>query len=153
MISDKALKIYDRVLYTITTLAILIGGFWTLFSFLQEKKKENILLKQQINLTIFNDKKAAYYELVDAASEIAVCNSYEEVVIAQKHFRKLYLGRAHIVVQLDNPVNEQKIDFNTLLNKYLKEKPTESPLTYFGANCLALSTTCKANLDINSIYE
>jgi hypothetical protein len=100
-ITEQKLKIYDRILATVSTLAIIVAGIWSLWEIIETRKKENILLTQQIDLIKFNDKKAIYFELCDAEGKIAACNSYDEVLIAQKDFRKLYLGKAHIIADLD----------------------------------------------------
>ena len=153
MATDTDLKVYDRALSTVSTIALIIGGIWSLNGFMQAHNKENNLRQQQIKLAIFNDKKAVYYDLVDAESEIASCNTYDEVIVAQKHFRKLYVGRAHIIAGLDKDVNIQKIAFNKLLDKYLKEKPAKTPFNYFAIQTLKLGDICKKNLDITTIFE
>jgi|JI6StandDraft_1071083.scaffolds.fasta_scaffold322762_1 hypothetical protein len=152
-ITEQKLKIYDRILATVSTLAIIVAGIWSLWEIIETRKKENILLTQQIDLIKFNDKKAIYFELCDAEGKIAACNSYDEVLIAQKDFRKLYLGKAHIIADLDIEVNNQKIEFCLLLDKYLNEKSTERPFDYFFDATLKLSDICKRNLDLNSIYK
>ena len=152
-ITENSFKIYDRALATLSAVAIIIGGFWTLWGFIRAKNKENLLIEQKIRLDKFNDKKDIYYELCDAEGEIASCNSYEEVVIAQKHFRKLYLGRAHIIAELDVEVNNQKVSFRKLLDKYLLEKPEARPFDYFKESSLELADICKKNLDINKVYK
>jgi hypothetical protein len=152
-IKEENLQIYDRLLATLSALALLIGGFWTLAEFIRTKHKENELLAEKINIEYFQDKKAIYYELCDAESEIAACNTYDEVLVAQKHFRKLYVGKAHIIAKLDTAVNNQKVDFCDLLNQYIEEKPQEKPFTYFQSSCLELSDICKQKLDVNLIYK
>ena len=152
-LTEKKFKIYDRALATLSTLAIVLGGFWTLWGFIRANEKENFLTEQKIKMENFNDKKAIYYELCDAEGEIVACNNYNEVVLAQKHFRKLYVGRAHINSELDVAVNNQKIKFGNLLDEYLSKKSTEDPYNYFAESALELSDICKKNLDINSLYK
>ena len=152
-IEEDKLKIYDRILATLSAIAIIAGGFWTLWGFIRANEKENLLLEQQMKLNVFNDKKAIYYELCDAEGEIAACNSYNEVVLAQKHFRRLYVGKAHIIAELDVEVNNQKVEFCRLLNKYLADKPPESPFDFFIDSSLALADICSKNLDIRSVYK
>lgn len=159
-LTEEKLRIYDRGLATISALALIIAGFWTLWGFMQDKEKDRqardkeiALRTKEINLQLFTDKKLIYYELCDAEAEIAACNSYQEVVSAQKHFRKLYVGRAHIIGQLDDSVNNQKIRFCSLLDKYLEEKPAETPFYYFGNTSLQLSDICSKTLDVATIYK
>ena len=153
MITEKKLMVYDRVLATLSAFAIIVGGLWTLLGYVEAKNKENDLRKQQIAALIFDEKKALYYDLSDSEAEIAACNSYEEVVLAQKHFRKLYVGRAHIISKLDTDVNKQKLAFGDRLNKYLKDKPQIMPFDYFGTASLELVDICKKNLNLDSIYK
>jgi len=147
------MKIYDRFLATISALAIIIGGLWSLDRLHSEKVKENELRIQQIKLDIYLEKKAAYYELCEAAAEIAACDSYDEVMMAKKHFIKLYLGKAHLITQLDNLVAGQKGKFKTLLNKYTDERPNQTPYEYFHFAALKLTSYCKFELNIKQVYK
>jgi hypothetical protein len=153
MTFEKKLMIYDRVLGTISAFAIIVGGIWTLLGYIDAKNKENELRLEQMKTSIFNEKKALYYDLSDSEAEIAACNSYEEVLSAQIHFRKLYVGRAHIISKLDTDVNNQKIAFGDLLDSYLKNKPGIKPFDYFGSASLELVDICKKNLNLDSIYR
>jgi len=138
-ITERGLKIYDRVLGTLSAVAIIFGGWWTIYGFTQEKINENEVRWKQIIWDKFKDKKSIYFELCDAEAEIAACNSYEEVVMAQKHFRKLFVGRAHIIATLDTAVNNQKVDFRDTLDYYLEHRPATKPFDYFINSCLILS--------------
>ncbi|MBD2716503.1 hypothetical protein KBK19_15785 [Microvirga sp. STR05] len=152
-ISEDKLRIYDRVLATFSSLALLIGGFWTVWEVIETKDKENYLAEQKVSIEKFNEKKSIYYELCEAESEIAACNTYDEVVMAQKHFRKLFFGKAHMISYLDAEVNNQKIDFRDSLDNYLFNKPKIDPIDYFGGSVLALSDICNKKLNVDSLYK
>jgi hypothetical protein len=159
-ITETSLKIYDRLLATISALAIIIGGLWSLNGLQKEKVKENELKlkenelrRQQIKLDIFLDKKAAYYELCEAAAEVAACNSYDEVMVAKKKYIKSYLGKAHIIAQLDDSVGYLKVMYKFKIDDYLSEKPDKTPYQYFGGEALKLTSTCKKQLDVRQIYK
>ncbi len=65
-ITERELKIYDRLLATVSAFAIICGGIWTIANFISAKNKENELRQQEIRQAIYEDKKAIYYELADA---------------------------------------------------------------------------------------
>jgi hypothetical protein len=145
-ISEQRLKYYDRVLATLTAITIIVGGLWTFWKFIDQRNLE-------IKKITFDEKKALYYELVNAEAEIASSMSYEEVVVAQKRFRNLYSGRSHIIAKLDPEVENQKVVFMGILNEYIKTKPPERPFKYFNSPSLRLAELCRKYLEINDPYK
>jgi hypothetical protein len=162
---EQRLKVYDRYLATVSAIAIVVGGLFTFYTYLhgerirdaQEhklKEKEIAQTQQELSLrqkeltfAIFKDKRDAYLALTDAASAIAACRSYEEVETASKEFLKLYYGRAHIIAEGDNDVYQKKIAFRRALAKYLDEKPTGQPYTFFENLALEITDACRQHLD------
>jgi hypothetical protein len=153
MISDYKLKIYDRILATISALAIIGGGIWTVTTYLNQQKEQTKQLERQVRWEIYNQKSPIYYELCDAEAEIAACDTHEEVLLAQKNFWRLYYGKAHIIAQLEDTIFKQKIRFMKSLNNYLWNDSNKSPNDVFGSSSLELSLLCSHILDIDSLEK
>jgi hypothetical protein len=156
--TEDQLRVYDRYLATVTALLTLLGAFGTVFVYLQDqrtkhesesklKKQELDLREAEMNSFLYNDKRDAYYALVDAVSKIAACRNVDEVSEASKDFFKLYYGRAHLVIEGDFAVFNAKIEFGRALREYLEEKPEALPSTIFGGLALDITDACRQYLD------
>ena len=166
---EQRLKIYDRGLGTVSAAAIVIGGLFTIYTYLHDQRlkeaeerklrekeiaqtQEQLSLRQkELTFALFKEKREAYLALTDAACTIAACRSYEEVESASKEFLRLYYGRAHIIADGDSDVYNKKIDFRRALTKYLRDRPRETPDVYFEDLALAITDACKAHLDPRSL--
>ncbi len=167
-VRESNLKVYDRILATISILGIVFGGIWGFYSHLQQRvaeakqsekqklaeakqKDEEIQLrKHELDLLIFQEKKDAYYALCDAACDIVACRNRKEVEERSRVFLKMYFGRAHIIAEADSAVSKKKIDFKNRLMSYLDgedKASTEAPFDYFGEYAFELTKACKKHVD------
>ncbi|MEI8380620.1 MAG: hypothetical protein WCJ09_10855 [Planctomycetota bacterium] len=144
------LKVYDRVLATVSALGLIFGGAWSLFEYASSRTHENELRTRELNLAIFRERRDTYFAISDAASDIAASRSREDVIERSRAFLKLYNGRAHLLAEIDSDVKSSKIEFKNLLFEYLDGKDkntTESPFDYFGAAAYQLTKACSRHLD------
>lgn len=156
-IRESNLKVYDRVLATVSILGIVSGGIWGFYSHIQQrvaeasqKDKEIELRKHELDLLIFQERKEAYLALCDAACEIVACKDRQEVAERSRAFRKMYYGRAHIIADPDPVVGDMKVAFNNKLTSYLTgddKESTKSPYLYFGGAALDLTKSCRKHID------
>jgi hypothetical protein len=162
---DIRLKVYDRLLASVSALALIIGGCWGLFNYFDTKKKEASaaeeqhrqtadqkerelqLRKHELDLMVFKERKEAYLALCDAACEIVACRDRKEVEERSRAFLKMYYGRAHIIAEADPEVSGKKIAFKNKLMEYLESNNTESPFGYFGSAAFELTKACRKYVD------
>ena len=138
---DAKLKLYDRILASITAFGVIVGGSWAMYTHFELRHKE-------IALMVFKEKKEAYLALIDAAGEVTASNNRQEVVENAPLFLKLYYGRAHVIAEADPQVSKQKIAFKEKLMAYLDdERVNVSPFEYFGGTTFALTNACKVHID------
>jgi hypothetical protein len=154
---ESNLKVYDRILATVSVIGLIIGGVWGLYSHFQQKAAEALqrdqeieLRKHELDLLIFQEKKEAYLALCDAACEVVACQDRAEVAERSRAFRKLFYGRAHIIADPDPEVSDKKIEFNNKLTSYLTGEDkgsTKAPFLYFGSAALNLTKVCRKHID------
>jgi hypothetical protein len=154
----RRLEVYDRVLATVASISVIIGGIWGMVTYLQAKTKESkdraresALKKYELELLAYKDQREAFLALCDCASEIAMCKNRDEVEIKSKQYGKLYLGRAHLftkdVDEVTAKVFEAKIRFHTLIERYLaQQQPTTTPYEHFHQGALTLTEACSKAL-------
>jgi hypothetical protein len=150
---EAKLKIFDRILATITAIGVIVGGVWGLYNHFGLQHEANQLWQNEIDLMVFKEKKETYLALIDAAGEIIACKNRQEVSEKAPLFLKLYLGRAHVIADADSEVRDKKIAFKEKLDTYLKDKINESPFKYFGSAALALTNACKVYVDPNTLMK
>jgi len=150
---DAKLKLFDRILATITALGVIVGGVWGLYNHFGLQHEANQLRQNEIDLMLFKEKKDTYLSLIDAAGEIIACKNRQEVSGKAPLFLKLYLGRAHVIAEADSNVMKMKIAFKEKLDTYLKDQINESPFKYFGSAALALTNACKVYVDPNTLMQ
>jgi hypothetical protein len=169
---EEKLKLYDRVLATVSALGLIVGGVWGVYTYSHTRQreidqkseeakragelkgKEILLRKHELDLMIFKERKEAYFALCDAACEIAACRDRKEVVDRSRAYLQLYYGRAHIIADSDDDVSEKKVAFKERLMEYLYGKSkdsTELPFTFFGNDAYALTHACRKHVDPRSL--
>jgi hypothetical protein len=165
---EARLKVYDRMLATVSALGLLMGGVWAVYTYSQARhkeveqkaaeakqaaelrEKEIQLRKQELDLQVFKERKETYYALCDAACEIVACRNRKEVEERSQAFLKMYYGRAHIIAEGDPDVSAKKIAFKKKLMEYLEgesKDSMESPFTFFGTVAFDLTKTCQKHMD------
>jgi hypothetical protein len=154
-VREANLKLYDRILASISAIGLIAGGIWGLVTYSESKKQESEhkaseieLRKYELDLSIFKERKEAYYALCDAACDIAASHDRNDVIERSREFLKLYNGRAHIIAEGDNDVFDKKIAFQKKLMSYLKGKNiADSPYDYFESAAYQLTMACRKHTD------
>ena len=150
---ESNLKIYDRILATVTALGVVIGGLWGLYNHFELQRHANELRQREFKLMVFKEKKDAYMALIDAAGEIVASKNRQEVSENASQFLKLYLGRAHVIAEADSNVSSMKIAFKNKLDTYLKGQIDEDPFIYFRSTALALTNACRTHVDPRTLMQ
>jgi hypothetical protein len=97
-----------------SALSIVIGGVVGLYTFRQQGLAAAALKVRELRLIQYNEKKAVYYELVDAAATVAMSLTKEEAKRNAAKYSILYFGKAHIFA-IDPSVRTAKITFHTAM--------------------------------------
>ena len=148
--SKDGLKVYDRVLATVSAIGLIAGGGWSVYQYNASRARENDIKARELDLALFRERRDTYYAISDAASDIAAARNREQVIERSREFLKLYNGRAHLLAELDDDVRQSKIAFKKLLHEYLDgqdKESTESPFAYFNAAAYQLTKSCSKHLD------
>lgn len=147
---EANLKLYDRVLATVSAIGLIAGGVWGLFTYANSKSNEARHRVEDLNRQVFNDRKEAYLRLVDAACEIVGCRDRSEVEKKSRAFLTLYAGRAHVIADPDSEVTQKKISFKNRLIDYMEGENKESkelPFHFFKDAALELTDACRKKID------
>jgi hypothetical protein len=150
---SQKLKIFDRAGIILSFIALVSGGLWTIFTYIDaqslasrrdfaERKKQLFLETERVHFTLFEDKKKIYEELVTAASSLAAADSYAQVLERKGRFLELFAGRAHLLPALDNLVNERKVEFWRVLDDYVKHGRANDPFTALITASQNLASAC-----------
>jgi hypothetical protein len=114
---EARLKVYDRVLATVSALSLIVGGVWAVYINAEARNKEigqraeELRTRdRELRLQVFKDRKGTYMALCDAVGDVVACRDREEVKAKARTFIKLYVGRAHIIVD-DDDVSKKKKGF------------------------------------------
>jgi hypothetical protein len=150
---EAKLKLYDRVLATLTALGLILGGVWGVYTYFGIQHQTIELRERELAFMVFNEKKHAYLALIDAAAEITASKNRQEVSEKAPLFLKLYYGRAHVIAEADRNVSKKKVTFRNKLMKYLEDKIDTPPHEYFGGAALALTKACQVHVDPRTIEE
>lgn len=147
---EAKLKVYDRILATVSALGLVIGGCWGLYTYSRATYGEAQHRKDELKRLIFNERKDVYLLLCDAVCDIVACRNRNEVEEKSRSFLKLYAGRAHIIAEPDSDVSKMKIAFKNRLMDYLEGEHKTSktlPFHFFVNTALDLTDACRKNID------
>ena len=142
-------RAFSAVAAAASALSIVIGGFVGLYTFRQQGLAADALKLKELRLIQYNEKKAVYYELVDAAAAVATSRTRQEVERNATKYSTLYYGKAHIFV-IDQSVYEAKVAFYSAIADALKMG--EFPSYSLQALSLKLASTCREVLRAEDVF-
>jgi hypothetical protein len=148
---DFTLKIWDRILKTIATLALVLGGLIGLWKYLDQRRTELDLKQHEYELLLHNERKEMYHPLCKAAGEIASANSLAEAEPAIKTFFALYYGEVHIVATAE--VIQAKEMFAKEVEDFRRKSADEAPHPELIQACVTLANTCRQSLDLDKLFN
>jgi hypothetical protein len=143
---DRRLKIFDRALASCSTLVLVLTAFGGVLTYWHTRTRELDQQQAAIEQEMRKEKQDAYIALCEAACSIATCDTEAEVRTKAKDFLKLYIGKVHLVQDLDDDVVDKKIEFARKLISYVK-LDDKSPYNTFSGPALGLVDACKDCLD------
>ena len=144
--TDRRLKIFDRVLASCSTFVLVLTAFGGVLTYWHTRTRELDQQQAAIEQELRKEKQDAYISLCEAACSIATCDTEAEVKAKAKDFLKLYIGKVHLVHDLDDGVVNKKIEFARALISYVK-LDEKSPYHIFKGPALDLVDACKDCLD------
>ncbi|CAB1083658.1 hypothetical protein D1AOALGA4SA_11200 [Olavius algarvensis Delta 1 endosymbiont] len=146
---ERYFKLCGAAAAIATILGVLFGGGFGLYTYYHQKQHE-------LALMVYNLKKDAYYELVDAATAIAYSKNKEDAHQKAAKFNTLYFGRAHIFV-VDHVVKKAKLAFYSQLDDALKSGDFWSEGTASSEDlrrkAVELRNACREALNVEEIFS
>lgn len=147
---ERYFKVCNAIAAIATTLGLMGGGAFGLYTYYQQGLSEKDLKQQEIRLLQYNQKKEVYYELADAAAAVASSTNKRDAMQKAAKFSTLYLGRAHILA-IDTDVKDAKIEFQTEMQKALKSDAF--PSIELRDKALSLAIACRNTLRVEEIFS
>jgi hypothetical protein len=108
-----------------------------------DRMKVHAQREREISLALYTQRREAYLALIESASAIAACSSYNEVREAAKKFKIVARGRAHLEGKPDATVMDAKRKFHNLLEEYLRTNSGETPEYLFAPAVMELNIACQ----------
>ena len=133
-----------------STLGLICGGIFGLYTYYKKSEEANSLKIQEIRLAQYSQKKEVYYELVDAAAAIASSTNKDDAVRNATKYLSLYFGRAHILA-ISDEVRNAKQKFRRTLLKELRSGYIPSKDLEYAA--LELAEACRKELGIDVLFS
>jgi hypothetical protein len=91
------MKIWDRLLATVTAASLVVGGIWTVWAYFKHQKEELDRKRQEYLLTLRKEKRELYQPLCTAAARIATAQTMCDAEVDIATFWQLYWGQVHFV--------------------------------------------------------
>jgi hypothetical protein len=141
---ERRYKIASFIATGISTLSVIAGGVFGLYTYHQKSAQENLLRSEELRLRKYTQVREMYFQLVDAAAAVGTSNSKAQAVERLSEFDRIYFGRAHIYV-LDKNVADAKIKFYWNAHELIDKE--NFPSRNISKYALLLSTSCKNSLE------
>ncbi len=181
--AEEKLKRRQFYLNVVSAVVLLVGGAASVYQyFAQQQKLANEQLAQQqkdtaarrtaeenegarreieaelrqreLALMIYREKKEAYAVLMDAATDVATAKDRAEVEANAGKYYAVYLGRIHIIPDLDQGVQDAKNAFEARLRVYRGDaNNSQKPLDVFSSPLVDLAGACQKGLDLNKLLQ
>jgi len=148
---DFGFKIWDRSLATITSMGLILGGGWGLFTYFQKRDQDIATRNQEYKLARYKERKELYYPMCKAVGEIASAKTARDAEPAIKNFLALYFGGVHMVS--DMTVNQAKKDFYQALQEFTDGPGNQAPPPTLITKANALVKACGESLDLEGVFK
>jgi hypothetical protein len=122
----RGFKVYDRALATVTSLSVVAGGIWALYTYRVQREDETAQRRREYLLELHREKKEIYQPLCSAVGKIVSAKSLAEAQPSIDKFWELYFGEVHLVE--DANVQQHKIAFGQALQGW-QDRKDETPPT------------------------
>jgi hypothetical protein len=147
---DFGFKVWDRGVATITSIGLIIGGGWGLYTYFQKRDQDIETRNQEYKLARYKERKELYYPMCKAVGEIASSKTARDAEPAIKNFLTLYYGGVHMVS--DKTVNEAKKDFYQALDEFRTGPSDQPPPPTLITKANALVKACGESLDLEGVF-
>jgi hypothetical protein len=143
---DRNLKVFDRLVAAVSSLALVFGGLFGMFRYLDTRHREVNVQALAAEQAMLKEKQETYLALCDAACAIATCENETEVKARAKDYLRLYLGKVHMLANLEDKVVAKKIKFGHELIDFLKIDE-KAPYSKFAEPALKLVGACRDSIE------
>ena len=138
-ISEDWARTIDSVAKLITALAIVFGGWWTLYQYFKGREDQQVTQRIEATKPLLQKRLDLYVDLSTAASTIVVSKNEKEAEAAKQRFWILYHGPVKLVA--DYPVSESMKQFGVCLQDKSKCQSSLTDLAeQLAINCSAALT-------------
>jgi hypothetical protein len=133
---EDCARLVDAICKGLATLTLVVGGFWTLYTYLVSRSDRTTALTIEAKKPFYEKRLQFYLEAVDAVATIATSSVVAEVELSKARFWKLYWGALALVE--DREVESLMVEFGTCLR--------DRNVSEFRRLALALSHACRDSL-------
>lgn len=149
---EYSLKVYDRILATVTALGLLVGAIWAFYLHIDAGRTESRHRKQELAMQIYKERQPLYHKLSEAAAKIAAAVPMKKKVVdindAIEKYWVLYYGE--LILAEDDKVRQAQIGFSkTLLIAQKSDYMVDDLVT----KAIQLSAACQEALDLKKLEE
>jgi hypothetical protein len=149
-VPDFGFKLWDRGLATITSLGLIIGGSWGVYTYFKKRDQDIATRNQEYKLARYKERKELYYPMCRAVGEIASAKTARDAQPAIKSFLTLYYGGVHMVS--DRAVNDAKKDFYRAVEEFGSGPTDQAPPATLISKANALVKACGESLDLEGVF-
>jgi hypothetical protein len=91
-ITEAQSRTIDSILKIITTIAIIVGGAWTLYQYSENKQAQLFTARMEVRKPLLEKRLALYFEIADTAATIVASKNPDKVSQAKERFWIIYRG-------------------------------------------------------------
>jgi hypothetical protein len=94
---ERAMKLWERILGTVTAAALVVAGVWTAWTYFKQQQEVLDQKRREYRLMVRNEKRELYQPLCSAAARIATAKTMRDAEPDIAKFWELYWGQVHFI--------------------------------------------------------
>ncbi len=143
-LDELTLKKWDRILATITALGVVFGGFWTAYSFVQQRGLEYRSQQRK-------EKRELFQPFGTIAASIATAKTLADADTEIHKFWTMYYGSIHTL--RDDRFEQAKINFGEALRAACQDDPKQRPPDELQQYAEELAEACRDSTELADVYH
>ena len=148
--TEWSLKVYDRILASITALGLIGGAFWTVLQYRVERDKEAAARRTEYLIQLRREKQELYEPLRTAIAKIGTAKTMGDARPFINQFWEMYWGDLHLIK--DRDVHNAKEDYSRALLA-CQDQTDREPDGELRTLGIALLEACADSTELARAYE